>query len=82
MAVLGDFSERHTATEPRDVAVLRYLATHIQRHPTPIGHSLRNALNIAVEQLDLHPTDIGTELARIDKQHFARTSDFLFAEEP
>ncbi|MNF95295.1 hypothetical protein D3C84_780400 [compost metagenome] len=38
--------------------------------------------NIIVEQLDLHPADVSPELARIDKQHFARTSDLLFSEEP
>ena len=82
MAMLGDFRQGHAAAKAGDVGVFRNLSTHIQRHPAPIGHCLRNAFDVAVEQFDLHPTDIGTELARVDKQHFARTSNFLFGEEP
>ncbi|MNT97325.1 hypothetical protein D3C72_2396230 [compost metagenome] len=58
MPMLGYLGEGHAAAEAGHVGVFGNFASFIQRHPAPVGHRLRNALDVAIQQFDLHPADV------------------------
>ncbi|MNG33552.1 hypothetical protein D3C84_1198280 [compost metagenome] len=77
MTVLGNFGERYAAAESGHVDVLANLGTNIQRLAAPVGHGLSDALNVTVQQFDLHPADVNAKLSRIYKQHLSGTFGFF-----